>query len=109
MNHETFNERVKNALRSKANGDLEEAAKELYLLLEDLAPAVKSCVNEWHQQQAFSLLTETLQDAGKVKDCRVAWDELIQLTEHAATYWNNALSSARADFDRWVSEHPTAR
>ncbi len=109
MNHQIFNDLVKNALKVRGDGGPEEAAAELRVLLHDLVPAVRSGVNDWHHQQALALLVDTLDMTGKDEECRAAWEELIELTEHAAVYWEKALSSARADFARWSLEHPPQR
>ena len=106
MNDETFNERMKNALKAKAEGRPQEAAAELEKLLQNLIPAVKAGVNDWHHQQALELLVDALEAAGSDEQCRAAWEELIDLTRQNAIYWDKALSSARADFTRWGSEHP---
>jgi hypothetical protein len=44
--------------------------------------------------------------AGREEECRAAWVELIQFSEHTEAYWQKALSSARAGFERWTLEHP---
>jgi hypothetical protein len=106
MDHETFATRAKNALRAMSEGRPEEAAAEIRALLRDLAPAVKSGVNEWHQQQALGLLVDALDTPGREEECRAAWEELIQLTQDALTYWQKALSSAREAFARWSEQHP---
>ena len=105
MDHQAFAVRMKNALKAKSEGRQEDCAADLRTLLDELAPAVQNGVNEWHQQQALSLLVEVLDAPGKEENCRAAWRELVQLTEHTATYWRNAVSSARTDFDRWNLEH----
>jgi hypothetical protein len=107
MDHEAFATRIKSALKAKSEGRSEDAAAEVRTLLHDLAPAVKAGVNEWHHQQALSLLVIVLDVAGKEQDCRAAWFELVQFTERATAYWQEALSSARADFERWNLEHPS--
>jgi hypothetical protein len=106
MDHQAFANRAKSALRAKSEGRVEDAAADLRALLRDLAPAVEGAVNDWHRQQALSLLVDVLDVAGKEEECRAAWGELVQFTEHAATYWHEALSSVRADFERWNREHP---
>ena len=105
MNHEQFTDRAKEALKAKSDGRHEEAVAELRALLLDLVPAVTVGVHDWHQQQALALLVDVLGAAGRDEECRSAWKQLIQLTEQSATYWRAALSSARADFDRWSVEH----
>jgi hypothetical protein len=104
MDHEAFASRAKNALRATSEGRPEDAAVEVRALLRDLAPAVKFGVNEWHQQQALGLLVDALDAAGREKECRAAWEELIQLTQHAFTYWQKALTAAREDFARWSEQ-----
>jgi hypothetical protein len=106
MDHQAFAGRAKNALRAQSEGRLEDAAADLRALLRDLPPAVKAGVNEWHHQQALSFLVDLLDVAGREEDCRAAWRELIQFTEHVLIYWQKASSSARADFARWNLEHP---
>jgi len=107
MDHEAFARRAKNALRVKSEGRPEDAAAEIRALLQDLIPAVKAGVNDWHQQQALALLVDALDAAGREQECRAAWEELIELTEHALTYWREALASARQDFARWDQQHPS--
>jgi hypothetical protein len=109
MNHQVFTERAKNALKAKSGGRPEEGAAELRALLHDLVPAVRSGVNDWHHQQALALLIDTLDMAGRVDECRAAWEKLIELTEHAARYWETARSSTREDFARWSLDHPPQR
>jgi hypothetical protein len=109
MNHQIFNERAKKALKARSDGRPEEGASELRSLIQDLLPAVRSGVNDWHHQQALALLVDTLEMAGRGDECRAAWEELIEFTEQAALYWDRALSSTREDFARWSSEHPPQR
>src|ERR1044071_9810226 len=106
MDHETFASRAKNALRATSEGRPEDAAAEIRALLRDLEPAVKAGVNEWHQQQALGLLVDALDAAGMEKECRAAWEELIELTQDALMYWQKAVSAAREDFARWSEQHP---
>ena len=101
MDHEIFARRSRTALQAKAEGRLDDAVAELRGLLQDLEPAVTSGVNEWHQQQTLGLLIDTLDAAGKRDECRDAWAALIEMTSGAATYWEKALSSVRADYARW--------
>lgn len=93
-------------MRAKSEGRVEDAAADLRALLRDLEPAVEAAVNDWHHQQALSLLVDVLDVAGREEECRAAWVELIQFSEHAEAYWQKALSSARAGFQRWNLEHP---
>lgn len=108
MDHAAFASRAKSALRLQTEGHPEDAVAELRALLQDLAPATKAGISEWHQQQALSLLVEVLDSAGRDEDCRQAWEELIEFTQHNSTYWQNALSSAKLSFARWANEHPPA-
>jgi uncharacterized membrane protein YccC len=107
MDREAFASRAKNAVRTKSEGRPEDAAVEIRGLLQDLAQAVKAGVNEWHQQQALGLLVDALDAAGTEQECRAAWEELIQFTQNALTYWQEASSSAREDFARWSERHPS--
>jgi gamma-glutamyl:cysteine ligase YbdK (ATP-grasp superfamily) len=107
MDHEAFGSRTKNALRAQSDGRPEDAAAEIRALLRDLAPAAKAGINEWHQQQALGLLVDALDAAGREQECRAAWGELIQFTQDALTYWQEALASAREDFARWNQQHPS--
>ena len=107
MDHQAFASRSKTALRAQSDGDPEAAVAELRALLEDLGPATKTAVNEWHQQQVLSLLVDALDAAGRVEECRAAWEELIRFNQHALTYWDKALSAASEDFARWSNTHPS--
>src|SRR5712691_3750105 len=107
MDHEGFASRAKNALRATSEGRPDDAAAEIRALLQDLASAAKAGVNEWHQQQALGLLVDALDAAGREQECRAAWEELIQFIQHALTYWQKALASAREDFARWSDKHPS--
>jgi hypothetical protein len=101
MDHEEFARRMKTALQARSDGRLDEAVAELRVLLQDLAPAMKGSVCEWHQQQALGLFVDALDAAGRRQECRDAWEALIELTRDASTYWEKALSSARHDYARW--------
>jgi hypothetical protein len=107
MDHEAFASRAKNALTAQSEGRPEDAAAELRGLLRDLVPAAKAGVNEWHQQQALSLLVDALDAAGREHECRAAWKELIELIQNVLTYWQQALSSAHESFARWSQQHPS--
>ena len=106
MNHKAFVSRTAAAIQLTSDGRPNDAVAALRELLRDLAPHVKDGVNEWHQQQTLGLLVEALDAAGEDDECRAAWAELVHFTEGAATYWDHARSSARADYDRWRTEHP---
>ena len=101
MDHEVFASRTKEALRVQSEGRPDDAAVELRALLQDLERATKTAVNGWHQQQVLALLVDALDAAGKVEECRGAWEELIQFNQRELTYWQGALSSARKDFAHW--------
>jgi hypothetical protein len=101
MDHQEFSSRVKGALEAKRNGKMEEAVADLRMIIAELAIAVRSGVSEWHQQQALSLLIDALDESGNEPDCREAWRALIDMVEQANQYWQEALLSARADFERW--------
>ena len=105
MDHEAFASRTKEALKAQSDGRPEDAVVTLRALLQDLGPATKAAVNDWHQQQVLSLLVEALDAAGKEEECRSAWEELIQFNQRALTYWQTALSSAREDFAHWNKSH----
>ena len=107
MDHQTFVSRMKNALSAKNEGRVDDAAAELRTLLQDLEPAVRCGVNDWHQQQALGFLADVLDAPGKVTDCRAAWREYLDFTEQATTYWQKSLSSARANFETWNVHHPS--
>ena len=106
MDHKAFASRTAAALQLTSDGRPHEAATALRDLLRDLEPHVKDGVNEWHQQQTLGLVVDALDAAGEDDECRAAWEALIRFTEHTATYWEQARSTARADFDRWRTEHP---
>src|SRR5918994_4818999 len=105
MNHETFANRTKEALRAQSEGRPEDAVVELRALLHELIAATKATVNDWHQQQALSLLVDALDAAGREEECRSAWEDLIQFNQRELTYWQTALSSARQDLARWNKSH----
>jgi hypothetical protein len=105
MDHEEFANRTKQALKAQSEGRPEDAAAELRALLRDLGPATKAAVNDWHQQQALSLLVEALDAAGREEECRSAWEELIEFNQSELTYWQNSLSSARETFAHWNESH----
>jgi hypothetical protein len=105
MDHEAFANRAKQALRAQSEGHPEDAAAELRTLLQDLEPATKVAVNDWHQQQALSLLVDALDAAGREEECRSAWEELINFNQSQLTYWQNSLSSARETFAHWNESH----
>ena len=105
MEHQEFARRTKTALQAKSDGRPDEAAAELRALLQDLGPAVKAGVNEWHQQQGLGLLVDALDAAGRHQECRAAWEAPVAMTRDASTYWEKALSSARKDYARWSDEH----
>jgi hypothetical protein len=105
MDHDAFVRRTRKALTAKSEARPDEAVAELRALLQDLAPAAKLGVNEWHQQQALGVLVDALDAAGRYAECRAAWQELIELTQGAVTYWETALSAAREHFARWNAAH----
>jgi hypothetical protein len=101
MDHQEFSARVKQVLAAKRDGKAEAAVADLRTIIDDLAVAIRAGVGEWHQQQALSLLAEIFDETGNEAGCRAAWRDLIEFTEHANKYWEEALRSARADFERW--------
>jgi hypothetical protein len=105
MDHQAFLSRTKKALKEKSDGRPKDAVAELRSLLQDLGPAMKTAVNDWHQQQALNLLVDALDVAGSEDECRAAWEELIRFNQDVQTYWQIALSSAREDFARWTNAH----
>ena len=106
MDHQAFANRTAAALQLQSDGQPRDAAVALRDLLRDLESPVKEGVNEWHQQQTLALLIDALAAASDIENCRAAWEELIEFTTDAATYWEHARKSAQADFDRWTIEHP---
>jgi hypothetical protein len=109
MDGQTFLNRIDAALTAKAEGRLDDAAAGFRGLVRDLSAAGKTAVGEWHQQQALSLLVETLDAAGREEECREAWEELIRFVQKAQTYWQSTLSAAREDFVRWNCQLATGR
>jgi hypothetical protein len=109
MDHEAFGSRTKEALRAQSDGRPDEAAAELRALFQDLGPATKAAVNDWHQQQMLSLLVAVLDSAGREEECRSAWEELIQFNQRELTYWQKALCSVREDFARWNNTHSSRK
>jgi hypothetical protein len=105
MDHQEFTSRSKKALMARSEGRPDDAVVEIRALLRELELAVKSGVNEWHQQQALGLLVEVLDGVGRKQECRAAWEELVQLTEQSLTYWQAASSTAHQDFERWSGQN----
>ena len=101
MDHEEFVSRTKEALQDQSGGRPEEAVVKLRALLQDLEPAMKVAVNDWHQQQALSLLVDALDSARRKEECRAAWKELIEFNQRQQRYWQRSLTSSSEDFDRW--------
>ena len=103
MNHEEFVRRTKNVLDDKLRGSVDDALTKLRELLQDLKPAVKDGVNDWHQQQTLSLLVEILDATGRKAECESAWNELIQFNKAQLKYWEIALTTATEQFESWKS------
>jgi hypothetical protein len=101
MDHAEFVSRTKEALQDQSGGRPEQAVVKLRALLENLEPAIKASVNDWHQQQALSLLADALDSAGRKEECRNMWRELIEFNRRQQRYWQRSLSSATEDFERW--------
>jgi hypothetical protein len=57
MDHEEFVSRTKEALKDQSRSRPEEAVVKLRALLQDLAPAMKAAVNDWHLMDSGSLFT----------------------------------------------------
>lgn len=105
MDHEAFVSRTKEALKEQSEGRPEDAVIQFRALLQELEPATKAAVNDWHQQQLLSLLVDALDATGREEECRSAWEELIQFNQRELTYWQTALSSAREGFEQWNKSH----
>lgn len=101
MDHEEFISRTKEALQDQSGGRPEEAVVKLRALLQDLAPAMKAAVNDWHQQQALSLLVDALDSAGRKEECQAAWKELIEFNQGQLRYWQISFTTASEDFESW--------
>jgi hypothetical protein len=101
MNHDQFSARMKSAITAKSDRPALDVATDLRLLLQELEPAARAGINDWHKQQVLSLLVEVLDESED--ECHEAWLALTQFTEETSRYWDRALSSTRRDFDRWKS------
>lgn len=101
MDHAEFVSRTKEALQDQSGGYPERAVLKLRAILQNLEPAIKASVNDWHRQQALGLLVEALDSAGRKEECRSAWRELIEFNQRQQRYWQRSLSSASEDFERW--------
>jgi len=101
MDHEEFVSRTKEALQHQSGGRPEEAVVKLRALLQDLEPAMKVAVNDWHQQQALSLLVDALVAARRKEECRAAWKTLIEFNQRQQNYWQSSVRSASEDFESW--------
>lgn len=103
MDHNEFVSRTKLALEERSSGSADEAVTKLRLLLGDLDLAVKSAVNDWHQQQALGLLIDALDAAGRKAECEAVWKQLIQFNKDRLKYWEIALTTATEQFESWKS------
>lgn len=101
MTHEEFVERTKEALECEREGEIGEAVSKIRALLKDVVPAVEAGVNDWHHQQALSLLVNALASTERTAECQAAWNELIEFNKDQLKYWETALASSHEHFNTW--------